>query len=248
MKTKKILAALLASMMVCGAFTACGGKDDKDSSSSSSESEAETTEAAEDESSEVHVAVPDETADFEDAVGAESGDAYLAIVDGQWWVQYWGNIDDEGSMLAYDAGVVPITGDGEYTVSVNADTNGFRYDTTGDANGDYTPSGCSFASVIVKDGTTKYPNMAIDITSVKVDGTDVPLSAKNYTSSDDGVEMRANIYNEWVTEADIPEDAHDANGALTDKTGYSAQIVDPAAFADGWTKVEVTFTVSGTGA
>ncbi|MCD8187173.1 MAG: hypothetical protein LUD57_00815 [Ruminococcus sp.] len=189
----------------------------------------------------------DNTIIFEEAVSAESGDAYLAIVNGQWWVQYWGNNDDEGSMLAYDAGVVAITGDGDYTVSVTADTNGFRYDVTGDANGDYIPLGCSFAALMVNDGTTLYPDMTIEITSIRVDGTAIPLIAKNYTTSDDGVEMRTNIYNEWVSDENTPEDAHDANGVITDTTGYSAQIIDPSAFDDGWTTVEVDFTVTGTG-
>ena len=134
----------------------------------------------------------------------------------------------------------------EYTVSVNADTSGFRYDTTGDANGVCVPSGLSFAAVRIDDGLTLWPNMSIEITSVKVNGSEVPLTAKNYTSSDDGVkEVRANIYNSYVPT--IPEDAHTADGNVygQDDT-YKAQIVDPAAFADGWSTVEVTFNVTGT--
>lgn len=233
MKTKMILAALMASAMVCGSFTSCGDKKDKKNSSKSDAAEATTA---------VNIDVPDEI-ELEDTVAAESGDAYLAIVDGQWWIQYWGKTDTE---LAYDAGVVPIKGDGDYTVSVTADTCGFRFDTTGDINGECTPSGCSFASVIVKDGSSKFPNMAIDIKSIKIDGNEIPMNAKNYTSSDDGVEMRANIYNEWVS--DLPDDAHSADGNISDPSEYSAKIVDPSAFADGWTTVEVNFTVSGTGA
>lgn len=250
MKIKRILACLMASMMVCGSAVSCSGDDAESSSasesSSVSESSVEESESSVDESSSESEPVAAQTPEFEEAIAAESGDAYLAIVDGQWWVQYWGAIDDAGSMLAYDAGVVPITGDGDYTVSVTANTNGFRFDTTGDANGEYTPSGCSFAAVMVKDGTTLYPNMAIEITSITIDGTEVPMTATNYTSSDDGVEMRANIYNEWVTS--VPEDAHDANGIVTDNETYKASIVDKAAFADGWTDVVVNFTVTGTGA
>jgi len=168
------------------------------------------------------------------------------MVDGQWWIQYWGEVDD-GSVLCYDAGVAPITGDGEYTVSVTTNTNGFRFDTTGDANNtDVMASGCSFAAVMVKDGTTLFPNMAIEITSIKVDGNEIPMTAKNYTSSDDGVEMRANIYNSYISEA--PEDAHDANGSVYGNPDYSPQIIDAAAaFGDGWTDIEVTFNVTGTG-
>lgn len=245
MKTKKLLAFLLASAMMCTAFTACGDKED------SSKEESSAAEATAEESSEEETSAADEssvageqvqTGSFEEPVAAESGDAYLAMVDGEWYVQYWGTDED---LLTYDAGVVPITGDGEYTVSVNGATAGLMYDVTGDANGDYTPSGMSFMAVMVKDGTTLYPNMAIEITSIKMNGEEVPMTKKNYTSSDDGVEMRANIYNEWVNE--LSEDAHDANGAVTDASAYSAQIVDKDAFNSGWTSVEVTFNVTGTG-
>ncbi|WP_455125250.1 hypothetical protein [Ruminococcus sp.] len=245
MKTKKLLAFLLASAMMCTAFTACGDKED------SSKEESSAAETTAEESSEEETSAADEssvageqvqTGSFEEPVAAESGDAYLAMVDGEWYVQYWGTDED---LLTYDAGVVPITGDGEYTVSVNGATAGLMYDVTGDANGDYTPSGMSFMAVMVKDGTTLYPNMAIEITSIKMNGEEVPMTKKNYTSSDDGVEMRANIYNEWVNE--LSEDAHDANGAVTDASAYSAQIVDKDAFNSGWTSVEVTFNVTGTG-
>lgn len=261
MKTKKILACLMASMMACAAFAGCSDEKEKETEDSVAEEveggdaadetdapadEAETDAPAGEEETDAPIQV--ETPEFEEAIDAVSGDAYLAIVDGQWWVQYWGNIDDEGGMLSYDAGVAKITGDGDYTVSVTADTNGFRFDTTGDANGEYVPSGCSFAAVMVEEGTTLYPNMAIEITEVRINGTAVDMTAKNYTSSDDGIEMRANIYNEWVPDANIPEDAHTADGPLTDKTGYSASIVDSSVFADGWTSVEVDFTVTGTGA
>lgn len=249
MSTKKILACLMASIMACGAFAGCSEKEEDKSSSSVSESSSESSvsesEASDSESSEESKVVATvATPEFEDAIEAKSGDAYLAMVDGQWWIQYWGKID---SALCYDAGVVPITGDGEYTVSLTTDTNGFRFDTTGDANNtDVMASGCSFAAVMVKDGTTLFPNMAIEITSIKVDDKEIEMLKKNYTSSDDGVEMRANIYNGYITEA--PEDAHDANGSVYGNPDYSPQIIDPAAaFGNGWTDIEVTFTVTGTG-
>ncbi len=251
MKTKRILACLLASMMACGVLTACGGDD----SASESATEAATTEAAteaataevvegegEGEAAGEDAAPAGEQVQagaFEEAVEAKSGDAYLAMVDGEWYVQYWGTTAD---LLTYDAGVVPITGNGDYTVSVNGASAGMLFDVTGDANGEYTPAGCSFMSVMVKDGVTLYPNMAIEITSIRVNGEELPMTAKNYTSTDDGIEMRANIYNEWVNE--LPEDAHDANGPVTDNSTYSAQIIDKN-LIEAWTSIEVDFTVSG---
>ena len=130
MKTKKLLAFLLASAMMCTAFTACGDKED------SSKEESSAAETTAEESSEEETSAADEssvageqvqTGSFEEPVSAESGDAYLAMVDGEWYVQYWGTDED---LLTYDAGVVPITGDGEYTVSVNGATAGLMYDVT----------------------------------------------------------------------------------------------------------------------
>lgn len=247
---KKIIACLVLSAMVCGVFASCG---DKEESSSSSEptteapTEAETEEQTEDE--EPPVAAGADDVEFEDAVVAESGDAYLAIVDGQWWIQYWGG-NDEKNPLTYNAGVVPITGNGDYTVSVTADTNGFRFDTTGDVSDQYVPGGLQFMAVMIKDGETLFPGAVITINSVKVDGTELELKAKNYTSSDDGIETRSNIYNQWVSKpsADgrsVEGNLYDADGnALDIAADYSAQLVSTEDFTE-WTTVEVDFTVSG---
>lgn len=183
---------------------------------------------------------------FEPAVEVGEGDAYLQIVNGDWWIQYTGQTTD---YLAYDAGVVHINGNGNYTVSVTADTAGFRYAATGDADSDVKPSGLSFAAVVVRGGASLYPNMSIEITGIKVDGKKVPLTAKNFTCADDSYvddsleDMRANIYNQWVS--DLPEDAHDSTGNVKGVDGYSATIIDTNAFEKEWTTVEVEFKVSG---
>ena len=258
MNTKKFLACLLASAMMCGVLASCGDSDDDKSSEATEATTVETTteEATEEEfggseettedseeATEEPQAVAIDDIEFEDAVEAGSGDAYLAIVDDQWWIQYWGALD---TPLTYNAGVVHIDGNGDYTVSVTADTNGFRFDTTNDVNDQYTPSGLSFLAVMIKDGETEIPGAVITVNSVTIDGNEVPMSAKAYTSSDDGVETRANLYNEWVS--DLPEDARSTEGLLygTDAAAdYSAQVVDPSSFNDGWTTVEVNFTISG---
>lgn len=244
--------------MVCGTFVSCG---DSESSSSESSSEIEEVteapteeateeaaeEATEEEDEETPVAVSTEDIEFEDAVVAESGDAYLAIVDSQWWIQYWGT--DEFP-LTYNAGVVPITGNGDYTVSVTADTNGFRFDTTGDINDQYAPSGLSFMSVMIKDGEELFPGAVITVNSIKVDGNEITMQGKNYTSSDDGKETRTNLYNGYITSPS--EDARSTEGNLFDADGnaldiaaeYTPQVVDTGDFAE-WTTVEVDFTISG---
>lgn len=265
-KLTKVLACLAAAAMLGTAFSACSkGNEDINSVQETDEevtttaeetTEAEETTDEETTGDEDGVEVKNDDITFEEAKDAADGQAYLAIVDGQWWIQYWGSSTKDGYMLAYDAGIADITGDGTYTVSVTADTNGFRYDTTGDVNDQYTPEGLSFMSVMIPDGENLYPGAVITIDSIKVDGQEITMTAKNYTSSDDGKETRTNIYNSYV--AAPSEDARTADGPLYEEDGenmtaldicadYSAQVVDPADFSQ-WTTVEVTFTITGTGA
>lgn len=263
---KKLISCLLATALICTAFASCGEAGTENSSSSTADSsskaeessaeevtEAPTEEASEEaataaeEEEDVPVAVADDDVEFEDAVVAESGDAYLAINEEQGWINYWGAND---TMLTYNAGVPHIEGNGSYTVSVTTDTNGFRYDTTSDANdASVVPSGLMFAAVMIKDGKTLFPDAIITIDSIKVDGKEITMTAKNYTSSDDGKELRSNIYNGWVDK--LPDDAASTEGALvvdgtpTDAAAaYSPVIVDKADFAT-WKEVEVNFTISG---
>ncbi|MDD5946282.1 MAG: hypothetical protein PUC41_00590 [Oscillospiraceae bacterium] len=240
-KSKKLFAATFAAVMALTLCTAC----DKDTSSSSAESSSTSSTTTTTTTS----AAPVTTAstapvEFEKAVAAESGDAFLYFNDGQFYLGYDGTVD---TLLTYGAGVPKITGDGKYTASITGDTNAIRYDATGDANGDLVCGGISFAAIKVIDGTKLFPNMSIEITEIRVDGKAIEMTAKNYTSSDDGVEMRANIYNAWVN--NLPEDAHTAAGPVgtTEMGEYSSQIIDPLDFAS-WKTIEVDFTVTGTGA
>ncbi len=88
--------------------------------------------------------------------------------------------------------------------------------------------------------------MCIDIKKIRVDGKEIPLSAKNYTSSDDGAEMHANIYNHFISS--FPEDAHSPEGAVTGEFGDYNPIITDAKYFAKWQKIEVTFEVTGTGA
>lgn len=250
---KRIISCIILSAMICSCFASCGDKSNKKNNSPTAQGEVNINVPAEKDpnATEPPSAKSTEGVEFEDSVAARSGDAYLAIVDGKWQTQYWGKNDDpETAMLSYDAGVVPITGNGDYTVSVTADTKGFRYITTGDPEGECTPEGLSFMSVMISDGEKLFPESVITVNSVKVDGKEIDMKAKAYTSSDDGKETRANLYNEYVSVP--PKKARTADGALYDANekalpvcgDYSAQVVDTADF-DKWTTVEVNFTVSG---
>lgn len=241
---KKSFSVLAAAMLVMTFCTACGDDSsaaDNSTADKANDSSASTTTSTEATAAAVTTAAT-EAVVFEDAIEAKSGDAYLAITDAQWYVQYWGKTED---LLTYDATVVPITGDGSYTVGVNAGTKGCKFDITQDPNGEYECEGLGFIAVMVADGVTLFPDMSIEITEIRVDGTPIEMTAKNYTSTDDGVVMRANIYNEWAK--GIPEDAHTAEGPVAaDSTEYSAQIIDRDKISK-WTTVEVDFNVTGCG-
>lgn len=272
MKMKKYLACLMATLMMSGAMVACGGNSESGSTSSVApagdssvdfefddetateteaeveDSDAETADSEAGDDSAVEATAAD--VEFEDVVDAQPGQAYLAMTDSQVWVQYWGSSTDSGYMLAYDAGVADITGNGTYTVSVNADTKGFIYDVTGDVDGEYTPSGIGFAAVIIKDGEKLTPDAIITIDKITIDGEEVEMTGKNYTSTEDGC-IRSNIYNHYI---DTPSgDARSTEGSIYDADGnpivddadeYTPQIIDGSAIGE-WKKIEVTFTVSG---
>lgn len=114
MNTKKFLSCLLASAMMCGVLVSCGDSDDSSKSSESKQTtteattEAETTKAETDEqdaTSEPQAVAVDDT-EFEEAVEPESGDAYLAIADSQWWIQYMGTKEGQ---LTYDEVLLTLT-------------------------------------------------------------------------------------------------------------------------------------------
>lgn len=244
MDIRKITAAAAALAMLFGAAS-CSSKDKK-SSSSTAKAPEPATEA---------VSETIEGVDANDAVDAVSGDAYLAIADESFSVQYLGDKDDhKNNQLSYDAGIAHIEGNGDYTVSVTADTNGFRYDTTGDINGEFVVKGLGFAAVIIDDAEKTMPDAVITIKGIKVDGRDIELAKKSYTNTESG-SVRANIYNEWVSDDGLPADARSAEGALfnngdtnspteVNDGSFSAQIVSRDDFAQ-WKNVEVSFTVSG---
>ncbi|MBE6854589.1 MAG: hypothetical protein E7501_02920 [Ruminococcus sp.] len=244
MKLTKTLAMAMSLTMVAAALVGCGGEETKSeettTTTTTTTTAAETTTAA---------AVTTTAAPVVDAnpVVAEDGEAYLALQDGQVWIQYWGN--DEHP-LCYDAGVAKITGNGSYTVSVDATTAAFHQDTeTGD---DYKCSGIQFMAILINEGTTLYgTDMVMTIDSILVDGKEIDMVAKNYTSSDDGKERRTNIYNGYMAADKLSEDAICADGplfvdgAFTDAASeFSPHIINTDDFAS-WSTIEVNFTVSG---
>lgn len=237
---KKLISCLMVSAVICTSFASCGdsGKNSSDKSGSNTSSGSESADTT----------YPDyDNVEYEEKVIPGECDAYLAVVDKKWSIEYWGREEDA---LAFDASTAHITGNGDYSVSVTTDTNGCREQYSGgDPFTPVTAEGISFMAVMIKEGETKCPNAVITVKSVKVDGKELEMTAKPYTSSDDGVDTRANIFNTWVT---VPaNDARTAEGALYESgnptdlcNDYSALVVKEEDFAN-WTNIQVDFTVSG---
>ena len=141
--------------------------------------------------------------------------AYLMYADSAWAKQYWGGDAPEG-VTAKNA---VITGRGSYTVGLEFAE---------------PAEGLAFTAVGVTTGELTFNGYFINITDIKVNGESIAVKA-GYTSSDDGICTRENIYNEWVSE--LPADARRADGKLE---GASPIIVDKEAFASV-SSVEVTF-------
>lgn len=141
--------------------------------------------------------------------------AYLMYADAAWAKQYWGGDAPEGVTLKN----AEVIGPGSYTVGLEFAE---------------PAEGLAFTAVGVTTGELTFNGYFIDITDIKVNGESIEVK-KGYTSSDDGICTRENIYNEWVT--DLPADARRADGSLE---GASPIIVDKEAFASV-TSVEVAF-------
>lgn len=110
---------------------------------------------------------------------------------------------------------VLVTGEGDYTVAL---------DFTGTAKG-YS-DGTAFSAVAVMNGELLFPGYVIDLQSVVINGEEYPLAARPYTSSDNQITTRVNLFNEWVKA--LPEDARTPNGDLTDCSPCILNRNDPA--------------------
>ena len=240
------LTAVLCSAVLLSLCTACGSEPSKTAETTAARtSTAPAVTTAAQTAAPVTTAAQTVPADLEKPAFPQDGDAFLYFTNHDFYLSYDGKSESSPKkpFMCYNPGLAKITGDGKYTVSVTNDTRALRLDCTGDVDGKLDVKGCAFAAVFVKNGTVLYPNMSIEINEIRMDGKPVEMKAKNYTSSDDGAEMRANIYNQWVNA--FPDDAHTANGAVKGEFGeYSSQIIDPASIGI-WKTIEVDFTVTG---
>lgn len=148
--------------------------------------------------------------------------AYLSFADNGWAVQYWYDGNDYSPVVATTA---EVTGNGTYTVGL-----------------DFTEAGgapdIAFFDVEISNGEAAFPNSYMTIDSVKINGEEVALTGTPYTSSDDGVATRTNLYNAWVSDATTVDNARTADGSAD---GITPTPVDGS--ITNINTIEVTFTL-----
>lgn len=145
-------------------------------------------------------------------VSADSAVAWIMWNSGGYTITY--SVGDEYNPNSITEGLketdVLITGEGTYTVAL---------DFTGTAQG--FSDGTAFSALAVMNGEILFPDYVIDIQEVKINGEVYTLAAKPYTSSDNEITTRVNLFNEWVKA--LPDDARTLDGDLT---GCSPCILD----------------------
>lgn len=146
---------------------------------------------------------------LQDAVVVDDQTALAWIMwnDGSWALTH--SVGDTYNADAISEGLVAtnavITGEGKYTVGL---------DFTGTAQG-YSAS-VAFAAIGISNGEALYPNYLVNIKEVRINGEIYRLKGRAYTTSDDGVCTRVNLYNEWVTS--VPKTARLPGGNLAGAT------------------------------
>ena len=133
--------------------------------------------------------------------------AWIMWNDGGWALTH--SVGDTYNADSISEGLVAtnaiITGEGKYTVGL---------DFTGTAQG-YSAS-VAFAAIGISNGEALYPNYVINIKEVRINGEIYRLKGRAYTTSDNGLCTRVNLYNEWVTS--VPKTARLPGGNLAGAT------------------------------
>ncbi len=144
--------------------------------------------------------------------------AYLMYADSSWGVNYSVGDEYKPSSKSKDltATDTAIEKPGEYSVKLDFSTM--------KANGMGKANGVSFSALGIANGEALHPDWIIQIRSIKVNDKEIPLTKKNYTTSDGNNTTRANLYNEWVT--NIPTGVRTVDGSTE---GCGACIFDKGA-------------------
>lgn len=112
----------------------------------------------------------------DDIVYAEHNDAYLFVMDNTYMASYTGYEDT----LSYNAKVAEVKDNGTYTVSVTADTEGYKNASNGEM-----PEGIAVLGVELY-GDKNFEDSDITVKSVKIDGKEYKLATEPAIEKGDG--------------------------------------------------------------
>lgn len=140
-----------------------------------------------------------------DSLDPDTAMAWIMINSGDWATMY--SVGDEYVPTDKSDGLittdVEITGEGTYTVGLD-----FTGTSAGFANG------IKFSAIGISNGEILFPGYFIDIIDIQINGETYNMVGKPYTTSDDSICTRVNLYNEWVNS--VPEEARTPDGDTSD--------------------------------
>ncbi len=151
----------------------------------------------------------------DDMVYPEDNEAYVLVMDESGAASHMGY----GDSLSYNAKVAEIKGAGTYTVSVTADTEGYK-----EYTGDFMPDGFSMLGFEAY-GDAITADLKVSVKSLKVDGKEIKLTAEPYAEIGDGMLSVLLYLDQEIFGFEDVENC-----------------IDLASFGE-WTDIEITFEV-----
>ena len=141
----------------------------------------------------------------ETVLSADEAYAWIMFSSGDWSLQYsvGDNYQPEQIAAGLIASDVEVTGEGTYTVSLDFTGTGAGY-----------ADGFAFTAVGLMNGEIIYPGYYMNITELLINGEQAEYVGIPYTTNDNPVTTRVNLYNEWVS--DVPAEARVFEGSLSD--------------------------------
>ena len=174
--------------------------------------------------------IEDAAANAKEAAGAADDEAiaWIMYTSADWGVQY--SVGDVYAPESATAGIVAtdvaVDGEGTYTVAL---------DLTGTSAGG--GEGMTFSALGISNGEKLFPGMIVNIDEVKINGETYSLEGTPYTTSDDKICTRVNLYNGWVSQ--VPPEAR----TQTPATDLSPTVVNPENLGKIET-IEIIFTIT----
>lgn len=119
--------------------------------------------------------------------------------------------DPTGGTTGIKAQNVQITGEGTYTAGLDFTECG-------------AAKGVAFSALGISNGERLFPGYTYTIDKILINGEEIALDGKCYTTTDANDCTRVNLYNAWVKS--IPDEARTADGDLTDCSSAIMNIGD----------------------